>query len=87
MGNVTSNMSKISMSIINEYKDMFMISAASASNEFSGIDDQFFRVHVANNAQRFDAFTKYIRNNKIKNRIITKHHKIIKQHVKTNGNI
>lgn len=66
MGNVTSNMSKISMSIINEHKDMFMISAASASNEFSGIDDQFFRVHVANNAQRFDAFTKYVRNNNYK---------------------
>ena len=63
MGNVTSSMSKISMSIINEHKDMFMISAASASNEFSGIDDQFFRVHVANNAQRFDSFTKYIINN------------------------
>lgn len=60
IGNVTSNMSKISMSIINNYPDMFMISAASASNEFSGIDDQFFRVHVANNAQRFDTFTKYI---------------------------
>jgi branched-chain amino acid transport system substrate-binding protein len=38
-----------------------MISAASASNEFSGIDDQFFRVHVANNEQRFDSFTKYIK--------------------------
>ena len=63
MGNVTSSMSKISMSIINKHEDMFMISAASASNEFSGIDDQFFRVHVANNAQRFDSFTKYIRNN------------------------
>ena len=64
MGNVTSSMSKISMSIINQHKDMFMISAASASNEFSGIDDQFFRVHVANNEQRFDSFTKYIKNNK-----------------------
>ena len=66
MGNVTSSMSKISMSIINKHEDMFMISAASASNEFSGIDDQFFRVHVANNAQRFDSFTKYIRNNNYK---------------------
>ena len=66
IGNVTSSMSKISMSIINEYKDMFMISAASASDEFSGIDDQFFRVHVANNAQRFDIFTKYIKNNNYK---------------------
>lgn len=61
IGNVTSSMSKISMSIINNYPDMFMISAASASNEFSGIDDQFFRVHVANNAQRFFSFTKYIK--------------------------
>ena len=61
IGNVTSSMSKISMSIINQHKDMFMISAASASNEFSGIDDQFFRVHVANNEQRFDSFTKYIK--------------------------
>ena len=60
IGNVTSSMSKISMSIINKHEDMFMISAASASNEFTGIDDQFFRVHVANNAQRFDSFTKYI---------------------------
>ncbi len=63
IGNVTSSMSKISMSIINQHKDMFMISAASASNEFSGIDDQFFRVHVANNAQRFNSFTKYIKDN------------------------
>lgn len=62
MGNVTSSMSKISMSIINQHKDMFMISAASASNEFSGIDDQFFRVHAANNEQRFDSYTKYIKN-------------------------
>lgn len=61
MGNVTSSMSKISMSIINQHKDMFMISAASASNEFSGIDDQFFRVHVANNEQRFSTFSKYIK--------------------------
>ena len=61
IGNVTSSMSKISMSIINQYKDMFMISAASASNEFSGIDDQFFRVHAANNELRFDSFTKYIK--------------------------
>ncbi len=57
IGNVTSSMSKISMSIINKHKDMFMISAASASNEFAGKDDQFFRVHVANNDQRFQSFT------------------------------
>jgi len=67
IGNVTSSMSKISMSIINKHKDMFMISAASASNEFSGKDDQFFRVHVANNAQRFDSFTNYILENGYKN--------------------
>ena len=66
MGNVTSSMSKISMSIINKHEDMFMISAASASNEFSGIDDQFFRVHVANNEQRFSSFTKYIKENNYK---------------------
>mgnify|MGYP003571697971 CR=1 FL=1 len=60
IGNVTSSMSKVSMSIINEHKDMFMISAASASNEFTGKDDQFFRVHVANNAQRFDNFTDFV---------------------------
>ena len=66
IGNVTSSMSKISMSIINKHEDMFMISAASASNEFSGIDDQFFRVHVANNEQRFDTFTKYIKDNNYK---------------------
>lgn len=66
IGNVTSSMSKISMSIINDHKDMFMISAASASNEFSGIDDQFFRVHVANNEQRFNTFTRYIKNNNYK---------------------
>lgn len=67
IGNVTSSMSKISMSIINKHSDMFMISAASASNEFSGIDDQFFRVHVANNHQRFDNFTSYIKNEKFNN--------------------
>ncbi len=66
IGNVTSSMSKISMSIINKHEDMFMISAASASNEFSGIDDQFFRVHVANNEQRFNTFTKYIKDNNYK---------------------
>ncbi len=60
IGNVTSSMSKVSMSIINKHKDMFMISAASASNEFTGKDDQFFRVHVANNAQRFDNFTDFV---------------------------
>jgi len=61
IGNVTSSMSKISMSIINKHPDMFMISAASASNEFSGKDDQFFRVHVANNEQRFSNFTTFIK--------------------------
>lgn len=61
IGNVTSSMSKVSMSIINKHKNMFMISAASASNEFSKKDDQFFRVHVSNNAQRFESFTKYIK--------------------------
>lgn len=66
IGNVTSSMTKISMSIINEHKDMFMISAASASNEFSGIDDQFFRVHVANNEQRFSSFATYIKDSGFK---------------------
>ena len=66
IGNVTSSMSKISMSIINKHSDMFMISAASASNEFTGIDDQFFRVHVANSAQRFENFTKYVKDNNYK---------------------
>jgi len=66
IGNVTSSMSKISMSIINKHKDMFMISAASASNEFAGKDDQFFRVHAANNNQRFESFTKFILKNGFK---------------------
>ncbi|WP_417325428.1 ABC transporter substrate-binding protein [Halarcobacter sp.] len=66
IGNVTSSMSKVTMSIINNYDDMFMISASSASNEFSGKDDNFFRVHVANNAQRFDSFTNYVINNGFK---------------------
>lgn len=66
IGNVTSSMSKVSMSIINNHKDMFMISAASASNEFSGKNDQFFRVHVANNNQRFQSFTSFILSNGFK---------------------
>jgi branched-chain amino acid transport system substrate-binding protein len=66
IGNVTSSMSKISMEIINKYSDMFMISAASASNEFSGKDDQFFRVHVANNEQRFSNFVNYIKDSGFK---------------------
>ncbi|WP_072681475.1 ABC transporter substrate-binding protein [Arcobacter sp. LA11] len=66
IGNVTSSMSKVSMSIINKHKDMFMISAASASNEFSKKDDQFFRVHVANNNQRFDSFTNFVLENGFK---------------------
>lgn len=57
IGNVTSTMSKVSMSIINKHDDMFMISAATASNEFTARDDRFFRVHVANNPKRFDGFT------------------------------
>lgn len=60
IGNVTSTMSKVSMSIINKHDDMFMISASSASNEFSKKDDNFFRVHSANNAQRFNSFSDYI---------------------------
>ncbi len=66
IGNVTSSMSKVSMSIINKFDDMFMISASSASNEFAGIDDNFFRVHVANNTQRFDSFSNYIIKNNYK---------------------
>ena len=66
IGNVTSTMSKVSMSIINKHPDMFMISAASASNEFTGKDDQFFRVHVANNPSRFDSFSAYIKQNNYK---------------------
>ena len=45
---------------------MFMISASSASNEFTKKDDRFFRVHVANNAQRFHSFTKYIKDKNYK---------------------
>jgi len=60
IGNVTSTMSKVSMSIVNQYDDMFMISAASASNAFTHKDDRFFRVHVANNPHRFNNYTKYL---------------------------
>ncbi|RXJ89674.1 hypothetical protein CRV01_07300 [Arcobacter sp. CECT 8983] len=66
IGNVTSSMSKVSMSIINNYDDIFMISASSASNEFSQKDDNFFRVHAANNSERFDSFTDFVIKNKFK---------------------
>jgi branched-chain amino acid transport system substrate-binding protein len=63
IGNLTSTMSKVTMSIVNKHKDMFMISAASASNEFSRKDDQFFRIHIADNIQRFDSYSKFILKN------------------------
>lgn len=66
IGNVTSSMTKASMSIVNNYDDIFMISASSASNEFSKKDDNFFRVHAANNSQRFDSFTDFIIKNGFK---------------------
>ena len=72
-------MSKVSMSIINKHEDMFMISASSASNEFTGKDDQFFRVHVANNAQRFDSFTKYVKNNDFNKKRITRYVSLFKR--------
>ncbi|NVJ52918.1 MAG: ABC transporter substrate-binding protein [Campylobacteraceae bacterium] len=66
IGNVTSSMTKVSLSIVNNYDDIFMISASSASNEFSKKDDNFFRVHAANNIKRFDTFTKFVIKNGFK---------------------
>lgn len=61
IGNITSEMSKITLSMIEAVPDAFMISAASASNAFSLKNDQFFRVHVPNNMKRFDGFTQNIK--------------------------
>ena len=64
IGNFTTSMTKVSLPIINKYDDMFMIAVGSAGNSFSAKDDRFFRVHVANNEQRFDGFTqKMIKDN------------------------
>ena len=60
IGNFTTSMTKVSLPIINQYDDIFMIAVGSAGNSFSNKDDRFFRVHVANNEQRFDGFTKDI---------------------------
>ncbi len=65
IGNATSTMSAISMNIINKYNDMVMISASSASTQFSNKDDNFFRVHVENSPQRFDNFTSYLLKNNL----------------------
>ena len=58
IGNFTTSMTKVSLPIINKYDDLFMIAVGSAGNSFSAKDDRFFRVHVANNEQRFDALSK-----------------------------
>jgi branched-chain amino acid transport system substrate-binding protein len=57
IGNITSQMSKVTLQTIKDRNDVFMISAASASDQFSNKNDQFFRVHVSNNVKRFDKFT------------------------------
>ena len=51
-------MSKISMSIINQHKDMFMISAASTVMSFQELMNSSLEFIFTNNEQRFDSFYK-----------------------------
>lgn len=59
IGNVTSTMTKESFNIVNEHKDVLLISASATSSDFSNKDDNFLRVQVSDDEKRFDSYTEY----------------------------
>jgi len=54
VGNTTSSMTKVSLHLIKNHKDMLMISATASSSDFTKKDDNFLRVQVDNSPKRFE---------------------------------
>jgi len=67
IGNITSAMTKASLSQIPQNSNLSLISATSSSGDFSNQDDKFFRVQVAQSKERFSLLSKYLIKNNIKN--------------------
>ncbi|WP_419769291.1 MAG: ABC transporter substrate-binding protein [Candidatus Marinarcus sp.] len=65
IGNATSSMTKISIDAIKDKKDVLLISPSASSDEFSNIDDNFLRTHVAHSPERFDEISDYLLTQKI----------------------
>lgn len=53
LGNITSSMTKESLATINKEKNIILFSPTASSNEFSGIDDNFFRIYTPNSRKKF----------------------------------
>ncbi|MEA3512034.1 MAG: ABC transporter substrate-binding protein, partial [Campylobacterota bacterium] len=53
VGNTTSSMTKVSTSLIEDYKDSLMVSATASSSYFTKKDDNFLRVQVDNSPKRY----------------------------------
>ncbi len=67
VGNTTSSMTKVSLSEISNYKNIYLFSPSASSSEFSNLDDNFFRVQVAHSKERFNLLSKYLKDNNLEN--------------------
>jgi branched-chain amino acid transport system substrate-binding protein len=67
IGNATSSMTAVSIPIVNQHKDMLLISATSSSDEFSFKDDNFLRIQVEHSSKRYKHLSEYTIKNGYKN--------------------
>ena len=66
IGNATSSMSKVTLDILTNYKDIFQISPTASSSQFSDKNDNFFRVQTANSSKHFVNLIKLLEEHKAK---------------------
>ena len=64
VGNTTSSMTMQSLKILKKHQDMLMLSATASSTQLSNKDDNFIRVQVANDTNKFKLISDYILTNK-----------------------
>lgn len=66
VGNTTSSMTKISFDIVNKEQNMLLFSPTASSNDFTGRDDNFFRLQAAQTVNQFDKLTNYLKKENLK---------------------
>lgn len=60
VGNATSSMTAISIPIVNQQKDMLLISATASAYDFTAKDDNFLRVQVEHSQKRYSTLLNFI---------------------------
>lgn len=60
VGNATSSMTAVSLPIINQQKDMLLISATTSGSDFSKKDDNFLRIQVEHSEKRYQALLDFV---------------------------